>query len=447
MIPKYFCSNRKKRNLSILDDCYICGEFGHVRYDCPKKQGNTKSNTRINNRRGSSNKKTRHRSKSSSPASSSSNCLKQPISSETTQTKFQDVYNQSSKLLNSSLTIDERNKTFDLFLSLIQNLSKQHGENLSKIFLEKETLFYSLFCHIALSDYLFTNEQYSKLYQLKHLLLTKKQNLLNEDRSIFSRQRILIPLETITYHIKNVTQIQQIMFNDFQEYIIRSISPISIILYNLIKHLLQSNIHIDKNSLENFTEKILFDLKKDIFTNEQIHELQTYVTIRNKRSERNKQKQIWKERLNLFKNNQILSNDINQWLKDFEDILKINDIETKDSSIIVINHPMWYFAILLMASSGHLNKEQYEQLFNVALQSVLFNSIQKFYFEFYLKQGQAPITMKELNEIKILLETNDKTQKESAYQRIQTILDRQKPVFTTNDSNPTTTTTNQVDIL
>lgn len=316
-----------------------------------------------------------------------------------------------------------------MFLSLINELHQQHKDNLLKNFLEKESTFYPLFCHIALNDFLFTNEQYSKLYQLKNLLLSQKKNLLNEDRSIFSRQRILIPLDIITNHIKTVTQIQPTIFNDFQEYIIRSTSPIPLILYDLIKNLLQSSIHIDIKSLDYFMKRILFDLKKDIFSNEQINELQTYFSIRNKRLERNNLKQIWKERVNLFKNDQISSIDLNQWISELEEIFKINDIEPKDSSIIVVNHPMWYFAILLMCSCGHLNKEQYEYLLNLAIQSVLFNPIQKFYFQFYLKQGQAPITIKELNEIKIQLESNDKSSKELGYQRIQNILNRPKPTF------------------
>ncbi len=405
--------------MSILDDCYICGEYGHVQYDCPKKQGNTKVTTRG----GFNNKKQRNRSKSSSSSSSMETTL-----TETDQNKIQQVYNQTSKLLNGSLTLDERNKTFELFLSLIEELQKLQGENLSKIFLEKETIFYSLFCHIAQNDFLFTNDQYSKLYNLKNFLLLKKQKLLNEDRSIFSRQRILIPLNIITEHIKNVTQIQQTIFNDFQEYIIRSTSPIAIVLYNLVKYVLKSNIYIDIKCFEYFTKRILFDSKKNIFSNEQINELQLCLDIRIKRFERHNQKQIWKERLNLFKNDQI-SVDLNQWILEFEHILKTNDIEQKESSTIVIDHAMWYFAVLLMASSGHLNKEQYEDLLNIAIQSSLFNSIQKFYFQLYLNQGQAPITIKELNQIKIQLESDNNQEKELAYEQIKFILDRPKPRF------------------
>jgi len=410
--------------LSILDDCYICGEYGHVQYDCPKKQVNSKPISRSGARGGGvNNKKQRNRTKSSS-----SNSSIEPTLNETAQNDIQQVYNHLSKLLNSSLTTDERNKTFDLFLSLIEKLQKQHGENLSKIFLDKETIFYSLFCHVALNDFLFTNDQYSKLYNLKNILLSKKQNLLNEDRSIFSRQRILLPLTIITEHIKTVTQIQQTIFNDFQEYIIRSTSPIPIILYDLIKSILKSNLHIDIKCLENFTKKILFDLKKDIFSNEQFNELESYLSIRTKRFERNNQKQIWKERLNLFKNDH-LSVDLNQWISEFGQILKTDDIEQKESSAIVVDHAMWYFAVLLMSSSGHLNKEQYEYLLNLAIESSLFNSIQKFYFQCYLKQGRAPITIKELNEIKIQLESNNNQEKELAYQQIKIILDRPKPRF------------------
>jgi len=80
--------NQKKKTLSIPDDCYICGEYGHVQYDCPKKQLNSKSTPHINARGGPSNKKSRNRSKSSS-----SNSSKEPIPTEINQTKFQEVYN------------------------------------------------------------------------------------------------------------------------------------------------------------------------------------------------------------------------------------------------------------------------------------------------------------------------------------------------------------------
>lgn len=232
-------------------------------------------------------------------------------------------------------------------------------------------------------------------------------------------------MNIITEHIQTVTQIQQTIFNDFQEHIIRSTSPISRVLYDLIKFVLKSNIHIDTNCFENFTKKILFDLKKTIFSNEQIDELQSCISIRTKRFQRNNQKQIWKERLNLFKNDQLTA-DLNQWIEEFEQILKSNDDEQKESSKIVVDHAMWYFGVLLMASSGHLNKEQYEQLLNCAVQSSLFNSRQKFYFQVYLNQGQAPITMKELNQIKIQLKSGNTREKELAYEQIRIILDRPK---------------------
>jgi hypothetical protein len=191
---------------------------------------------------------------------------------------------------------------------------------------------------------------------------------------------------------------------------------------------------VDIKSFEYFTEKILFDLKKDIFSNQQIDELRSCLSIRTKRFERNNQKQIWKERLNLFKNQQISAN-LNQWISEFEQILKPNDSEQRESALIIVDHAMWYFAVLIMASSGHLNKEQYDYLLNFAIQSPLFNSIQKFYFQFYLKQGQAPIMIKELNEIKIKLESNNTQDKELAYEQIQVILDRPKPRFNNQEVN------------
>ena len=162
-------------------------------------------------------------------------------------------------------------------------------------------------------------------------------------------------MNIITEHIRSVTQIQQTIFNDFQEYIIRSIPPISIVLYDLIKFILKSNIHIDILCFENWTKKILFDMKKNIFSNEQFDELQSYLYIRTKRSERNNQKQIWKERLILFKNDRF-AEDLNQWIEEFEQILRTNDNEQEELSTRVNHHAMWYFAVLLMASSGHLNR-------------------------------------------------------------------------------------------
>ncbi|CAF3890479.1 unnamed protein product, partial [Rotaria sordida] len=402
-----------------LYDCYICGEYGHVQYDCPMKQNNSKNFSRNHIRTDIPNKKEHNRSKSPSIITNLT---------EKDQNKFQQIYNLSSKLINSSETIEERNKTYELFLSLIQQLKKQYEENLSKIFYEKESIFYSLFCHIAQNDFLFTNDQYLKFYQIKHILLQEKNHLLNEDRSIFCRQRILIPLNIITEHIKNVPQIHLTIFNDFQEYIIRSISPISINLFDLIKCLFKSKIHIDIKYIEYFTQKILFDLKKNIFSNEQLNELHIYYDIRMKRFERNHQKQIWKERLILFKNNQLLI-DLNQWILEFIEILNTNYNEQIKSDIIVVENAMWYFGVLLMASSGHLNKDQYEYILKTAIQSSLFNSIQKFYFQYYLNHGQAPITIDELNQIKIKLENYNIDNKKLAYEQIKIILDRQKPEF------------------
>ena len=365
----------------------------------------------------------------------SRNPQKKPSSFESTpteanSTKIQDVYNLSSKLLNSSQTTAERNETFDNFLADLNKLQKQHGENLSKIFLDKEPLFYSLFTHIAQHDFLFTADQYGKLYHFKHLLLPKQHRLINEDRSMFARQRILTPFETISTHIRTVKQIQQTIFNDFEEYIIRATSPISIALYDLIKFLLRSNIHVDEVHLNNLTHNILFNLKKTLFSNEQITELQSYLSIRLRRFERAQAKSIWKERLNLFKTRQ-LSVDLKPWLDEFEQILQStldDDEEDEQLSNDVIHHAMWYFAVLIMSSSGHLNSQQYEHVLKIAIQSRLFNDKQKFYFQFYIEQTHAPISIEELNEIENLL-ANTET-KDKAYQRIRTILNQSKPIFT-----------------
>lgn len=150
--------------------------------------------------------------------------------------------------------------------------------------------------------------------------------------------------------------------------------------------------------------------------------------MRLKRFERNNQKQVWKERLNSFKNDQF-TGDLNQWLTEFEQILKSDALDVKPISTIIVDHAMWYFAILFMSSSGHLSKEQHDQLFQSAIQSLLFNAKQKFYFEFYLNQGHAPIMFSELKEIKAKLEMDDQEGKNVAYEEILKVLKRPKPEF------------------
>jgi len=240
----------------------------------------------------------------------------------------------------------------------------------------------------------------------------------------------LIPLKNIREHAQKFPQLQSSYFNDLQQHVIRAPAPVSTVLYNFIKFLLRSAVHIDGKSLDYFTKTLLFDLKKDIFSNEQIDELQSALEVRTKRSQRNQQKQIWKERLNQFHNDQSPV-DLNQWIDEFNETIKSNDSEANTSStnVVAIDHAMWYFAVLTMASSGHLNKEQYECLLNAAIQSALFNSVQRFYFDVYLKQGHAPITNQELNAIKKKLENDNQQEKQAAYQQMNEILDRQKPEF------------------
>ncbi|UJR38217.1 hypothetical protein I4U23_030890 [Adineta vaga] len=413
------CDNNNK-------DCYNCGKQGHVQYDCPKKSNNTKPISRGNAARVvNRNENERNRSKESSSSSSST----ETTLTESDQNRMQYLYNLSSKLLNSSQSNDERTQTFDLFLSSIKKLQDYHKTNLPKILQEKQSMFYSLFCHIAQNDFLFTNEQYLKFYELKDLLIPTKVNCLNKDRSIFCRQRQLTSLTIIEKHFDTTSQIQPIIFDDIQEYLIRSTSPISGSLYDLIKHLFKSVIHIDKQCLDHFTQKILFEMKKEIFSSEQLQELHSYLDIRIKRYERHNQKQIWKERLNLFKNDQLSTVDLNQWIKEFQEILKSDSMDVKPTSTVIVDHAMWYFAVLFMGSSGHLNKEQYENLFNSAAQSLLFNTKQKFYFQFYLDEGHAPIMFKELKQIQVKLEGDDTDKKNTVYEEISKILERSKPEF------------------
>ncbi|CAF1460969.1 unnamed protein product [Adineta ricciae] len=413
-------------------DCYLCGEYGHVQYDCPQKPKSTaRGNARGNNR----NKTERKRSNSSSSSSST-----EPTTiNEADHNRVQHLYNISSKLLNSSQSADERTQTFELFLSLTKKLQDCHGTNLLKTFQDKESTFYPLFCHIAQNDFLFTNEQYQKIYELRTVLLPTKSNCLNADRSIFCAQRQLMALTVIEKHLTNATQMQPTIFNDFQEYIIRSTPPISPNLYDLIRNVLRSSIYIDKQYLDNFTARILFEKKKDIFSTEQLQEFHSCLDMRMKRFERNNQKQVWKERLNSFKNDQFIG-DLNQWLTEFEQILKSDSVDVKPTSTIIVDHAMWYFAILFMSSSGHLSREQFDNLLKSAIQSSLFNAKQKFYFEFYLNQGHAPIMFSELKQIKAKLEADNQEGKHAAYEDILKVLERLKPEFHVAQENEQTST-------
>ncbi|CAF4812898.1 unnamed protein product, partial [Rotaria sp. Silwood2] len=230
-----------------LYDCYICGEYGHIQYNCPMKKNKSKVKSRTHNRTDLTNKKKQIRSESSNEI----------ILSKRDQGRIQRICNQSTKLIDCSYTDEKRNKTCKLLLARIRKLLKLHGKNLSRILYEKESIFYSFVCHVAQNNFLFTNDQYLILYDLKHILLPQKYNLLNKDRSVFCRERILIPLNIITEHIKTQSKIQQLILDDFQEYIIRSTSPISTILFDLIKYVLKSNIYIDIKYLKYFSKTIL----------------------------------------------------------------------------------------------------------------------------------------------------------------------------------------------
>ncbi|CAF4605902.1 unnamed protein product, partial [Rotaria sp. Silwood2] len=89
-----------------------------------------------------------------------------------------------------------------------------------------------------------------------------------------------------------------------------------------------------------------------------------------------------------------------------------------------------------MTSSNHLNKDQYEFILKSGIQSILFNSIQKFYFQYYLNQGHAPITINELNQIRTKLKSQHIDKKKLAYEELKRILDRPKPVFENEQFKP-----------
>ncbi|CAF2201932.1 unnamed protein product [Rotaria magnacalcarata] len=352
------------------------------------------------------------------------------ILSKRGQSRIARIFRKSRELIDVYYNVEKRNKKFKLNLSRIRKLQKLYGENLSTIFHEKESVFYSLVCHVAQNDFLFENDQYLALYDLKNILLPEKYSLLNRDRSIFCRQRTLIPLNEIAEHIQTKPAIQQSIFNDFQEYIIRSTSPI---LFDLIKYLLKSNIFINIEYLEYFSNRILFDMKKDIFSSEQLDELHRYCGNRMKRFECNN-REVWTGRSILFQNDKTIRNDLNQWILTLDQVLNTDLTEQINDEKIVVQHSFWYSIILIMASSNHLNKDQFERVLKSGIQSTLFNSIQKFYLQYYLNEGHAPITINELNLIKTELESQNINEKKLAYEQMKIILDRSKPEFKNEES-------------
>ena len=389
-----------------LYDCYICGQFGHVQYDCPTKQKNSSSAAK-NKRPGST-------------------------LDEKGRALIEQMYNDASKLLNGCASPEERKKSFDALISGVQLLSDEYSKDVSVVFREKESTFYPLVCHIAQNEFLFTDEQYQRIHRFAKILIPKKHNSLRSNRLAFARQRTLLPLAIIAEHIKTVSQIQQTIFNDFQEHIIRAKAPVSSDLFELIKHFLKSTIHVDETCFEHLTKRILFDAKKTIFSEVELADLQSAVEIRTHRLHRNQQKQVWKERLNQLKNEKLVG-DLKQWLSDFEEILQTDQVEKQELTGNVVDHAMWYFAVLSMASSGHLSKEQYETLLKHAMQSSLFNSNQKCYLQFYLERGQAPITLKELEHVKRQLESEKPEEKQQGFAQVKAILEREKPELPSSD--------------
>ena len=392
---------RRDTSISLPDDCYNCGEFGHVQYDCPKK----------------SSAETKRLPKNKVPAKGLD---------EKDRALIEQVYNHASKLLNGCPTADERKKTFSTLIGGVQRLTNEHQDEVSQLFREKESTFLPLLVHIAQHDFLFTDEQYHQIHRFRQILIPKKHASLNRNRLVFSRQRPLLPLATVAEHIKNASQIQQSIFNDFQEHIVRSKTPVSSELFDLIKHFLKSTSHVDGPCFEHLTTKVLFDEKKAIFSDVELADLQSAVEVRTHRLHRNQQKQLWKERLNQLKN-ETLNVDLNQWIADFGQILETDQMEKQELTGNIVDHAMWYFAVLLMASSGHLSKEQYETLFKRAIQSSLFNSNQKCYLQFYLDRGQAPIPIKELEQVKQKLVSVNAEEKQQGFAELKAILERDKP--------------------
>ncbi|CAF1296905.1 unnamed protein product [Rotaria magnacalcarata] len=118
-----------------------------------------------------------------------------------------------------------------------------------------------------------------------------------------------------------------------------------------------------------------------------------------------------KERLILFKNNKMIKSDLNQWISELDQVLNTDLTEQTNYEKTVVQHCLWYFIILIMTSSNHLNKDKFKCVVKSGIQSTLFNSIQKFYLQYYLNEGHAPITINELNRIKTQLESQILTRK------------------------------------
>ncbi|CAF4734163.1 unnamed protein product, partial [Rotaria sp. Silwood2] len=191
------------------------------------------------------------------------------------------------------------------------------------------------------------------------------------------------------------------------------------------------------------------------FSNEQLDELHIYYNILIKNFERDNPIQAWKERIVLFKNGNIIPNDLDQWISELDQLINKTLIKKRNSQKNVLQHAMWYFIILTMASSGHLNQDQYECILKSGIQSTLFNSKQKFYFQYYLNQGHAPITIDELNHVEKKLRSQNIDDKRLAYEQMIIILNRPKPEFkneqleqfSSSESNSLTQTNDQVHFI
>ncbi|CAF1261278.1 unnamed protein product, partial [Didymodactylos carnosus] len=338
---------------------------------------------------------------------------------------------------------DKNENDLPALIECIKNMNKQQYNE------QNESLSFNMLVHIAQNDHVYNNEQCTELFHLiydKNVLIKDEyyrkliKFFIDNGRQKFCRQRPLIPLNDINIHVHNSTETKRMMLNDIQEYLLRSDGSIDQLLYEILKEFITKNLNLD-NLFYNRICHLIFNTKKNLFNEQQTNELTECVRTREKRLERNNKRSNWLKRLAGMKNQQV-NEDIDQLLNDLEQML--NEItsrssqseKNKEKSQYILNYYRWYDSILLLASCGHLNAEQYKRLLTIGIESTIFNAIQKCYMNHYLIKGRAPVTLQELNDMQSKLQNKqqqsdvdaDCNDKEQAFIQIKQILSIEKPL-------------------
>ncbi|CAF4178040.1 unnamed protein product, partial [Didymodactylos carnosus] len=344
--------------------------------------------------------------------------------------------------------IDNENENANLstLVECIGNMDNKQQQNQNQ---QKESLYFNMLVHIAQNNNVYNDELCTQLFHHiydRHLLIKQKcyrkliKNFIVNDRQNFCHQRPLIYLNDINKHVHDSTETKRTMLNDLQEYLLRSNGTISELLYVTLKQFIVSGLKSD-NLLYNRICHLIFNEKKNLFSEQQINELAECVHIREKRVERNIQRTNWRKRLASMKN-QHVEEDIDQLLNDLEQVLNAIESEhlahekDEEESQYILNHYQWYNSILLLASCGHLNSEQYKRLLTIGIKSSIFNVIQKLYMHHYLNEGRAPVTLQQVNDMELKLQSEQQTyanddynHKQQVFDQIKQILSIQKPLF------------------